>query len=428
MIHQRKISVTGLGYVGLSIAAALGKIDRVIGYDISSQRITELQNGTFDYDTVLNESIKNTNIHYTLNPDDLKAADFHIITVQTPIDHNKLPDFSALLAATATVGKRLKKGDIVVYESTVYPGATEEKCIPLLQQVSGLQCGSDFNVGYSPERINPGDAEHTFSNIIKIISATSNDALSVLAQVYKSVVPAGVYPVSSIRVAEAAKVIENTQRDVNISLMNEIALILHNIGMDTTEVIAATKTKWNYLPFYPGLVGGHCIGVNSYYLTYKSQELGYYPEVINAARRVNEYIPKFIAEHTVRKLINSGCKISEARVAVLGVTYKENCSDVHDTKVINLINELTAYGIHVLVHDPIANQKDVMQLFKINLTKWDKLINLNAIIIAVADKEYIKLDVQQFARMLAPKGVIMDIKGIIDVKKIQNLGITVWSL
>ncbi|VVC75727.1 UDP-N-acetyl-D-glucosamine 6-dehydrogenase [Aquicella siphonis] len=428
MAHRRKISVVGLGYVGLTIAAAFGKAGEVVGYDINQQRINNLKNSIDTSGEISSEELKKTNILYTTNPDDLKQADFHIITVLTPIDKNKLPDLSQLLSATETLAKRLKKGDIVVYEATVYPGATEEKCIPTLEKHSGLKCGVDFQVGYSPERVNPGDKEHTFYNIIKIISATNDETVRVMSDVYKSVVKAGVYPVSSIRVAEATKVVENTQRDLNISLINEIAIILSNLGMDSAEVIAASRTKWNYLPFYPGLVGGHCIGVNSYYLTYKSQESGYYPEVIHAGRRVNEYIPKFITERIVKKLIQLDKKVSAAKVAVLGITYKENLPDIHDTKVINLIREFETYNIKVKVHDPIANKDEVRKEFGIDLSTWDSLTDLDVVIIAVADKEYMQLHKPELTKMLKSNGIIMDVKGILNQNEYQDTDITIMRL
>lgn len=425
---QRNIAVIGLGYVGLNIASAFGKKTSVIGFDINQQRISDLREGVDRSGEVSNDDLAKSDIYYTTNPDDLKKANFFIITVPTPIDHNKLPDFSMLTKASQTLAAYLKKGDIVVYESTVYPGATEERCIPVLEKFSNLKCGSDFNVGYSPERVNPGDREHTFYNIIKIVSATNDEALQIISETYKQVVVAGVLPVSSMKVAEATKVVENTLRDMNISIVNEIAIILNNLDIDTAEVLAATRTKWNYLPFYPGLVGGHCIGVNSYYLAFKAQESGYYPEVISAGRRVNESMPKFITERIVKTLIRLDKKVRGARVAVLGITYKENIPDIHDTKVTNLINELQRYHFNVIVHDPIANKDEVYKEFGINLVSWDDLKEIDVIVIAVADKEYMQLHKPDLIKMLSPDGIIMDIKGIINKNEYIDTSLTVLHL
>lgn len=425
---QRKIAVIGLGYVGLNIASAFGKKTAVIGFDINQQRIRDLSDGVDRSGEVSSDDLAKSDIYYTTNPDDLKKADFFIITVPTPIDQNKLPDFSMLTKASQTLAAYLKKGDIVVYESTVYPGATEERCIPVLEKFSNLKCGIDFNVGYSPERVNPGDREHTFYNIIKIVSATNDEALQIISDTYKRVVVAGVLPVSSMKVAEATKVVENTLRDMNISIVNEIAIILNNLDIDTAEVLAATRTKWNYLPFYPGLVGGHCIGVNSYYLAFKAQESGYYPEVISAGRRVNESMPKFITERIVKTLIRLDKKVRGARVAVLGITYKENIPDIHDTKVTNLISELERYHFDVIVHDPIANKEEVYKEFGINLVTWDHLTEIDVIVIAVADKEYMQLHKPDLIKMLRPDGIIMDIKGIINKKDYMDTSLTVLHL
>jgi UDP-N-acetyl-D-glucosamine/UDP-N-acetyl-D-galactosamine dehydrogenase len=428
MSDNRNISVIGLGYVGISIVVAFGKMKRTIGFDINPGRITELKNGHDRNEEVSDEDLKSADILFTTGAEDLKQADFHIITVPTPVDDTKHPDFSNLFRATEMLGKQLKKGDIVVYESTVYPGATEEKCIPLLERVSKLVAGKDFFVGYSPERINPSDKEHTFQKITKIVSAMDEATLEIVAAVYESVVKAGVHRVSSIRVAEATKVVENTQRDLNISLINEIALIMHSLGMDITEVLNAAKTKWNFIPYQPGLVGGHCIGVNSYYLAHKSEEAGYYPILIHAGRRVNDLIPKFIARETIKKLIHLNTTIKKARIGVLGFTYKENCSDYRDTKIINLIKELSSFDTEVLVHDPIADSALVKADYDIQLVSWDELNNLEAIILAVSHKEYLTLNKNEFSKKLINAKLIMDVKGILDPKQFLGTGINIWQI
>jgi UDP-N-acetyl-D-galactosamine dehydrogenase len=428
MGHQRKVSVIGLGYVGLTIASTFGQKEKVIGFDINPTRIAELKKSYDRNHEVSTKYLSNADIHYTTDPHDLKFADFHIISVLTPIDNNKRPDLTILLKATKTIAHELKFGDIVVYESTVYPGATEEKCIPLLESVSGLRCGIDFFVGYSPERINPSDRTHTFENIKKIISATDLNTLEIVGEVYASVIPAGVHPVSCIRVAEATKIIENTQRDLNISLINEIALILHHLGMETTEIIEAAKTKWNYVPFQPGLVGGHCIGVNSYYLTFKSEEAGYHPDVILAGRRVNNYIPKFIAEQTIKKLINLNVHINGAKIAVLGVTYKEDCPDLHDSRILDLINELKTYDVNILVHDPLANHDIAEKDLGIHLVQWNQLKNLDAVIIAVSHHDYKMTPSDKYKKILNANGLIMDIKGILNKEDFETTPITLWRL
>ena len=391
MLQERSISIIGLGYVGLVIASAFGQSRKVIGYDNDPIRIAELKTGYDRNHEATVTQLKSTNIHYTTNIKDLKKANFHIITVLTPIDITHRPDLTILVKVTKMLGKQLKKGDIVVYESTVYPGATEEICIPALEQASKLTCGKDFAVGYSPERINPSDKEHIFTNIIKIIAATDEKTLNILESVYGAVIKAGVHRVSNIRIAEAAKVIENTQRDVNISLINEIALILQVLGMDSVEVITAIQSKWNALPFRPGLVGGHCIGVNSIYLTYKAKEAGYYPELIQAGRRINDYMAKFIVEKTIKSLTHLTIPIKRARIAILGFTYKENCPAVHNTRVIDIVNELTSYGAHVLIHDPIADNKIVHDLYNLDLVAWQDLVDIDAIILVVAHDYYLRI-------------------------------------
>ncbi|MEN9449471.1 MAG: UDP-N-acetyl-D-glucosamine 6-dehydrogenase [Pseudomonadota bacterium] len=428
LAQPRKISVTGLGYVGLTIATAFGQTQRVIGYDTSAARVAELKAGHDKNGVVSDELLKHADINYTANSEALKNADFHIVAVLTPVTKDKQPDFSILLEASQKVGEQLKRGDIVVFESTVYPGATEEKCIPTLEKASKLICGKDFSVGYSPERINPADKEHVFSNIVKVVSATDDVALDIIADVYSSVVKAGVHRVSTIRIAEATKVVENTQRDLNLSLINEIALILHSIGMDSSEVIAAARTKWNFLPFHPGLVGGHCIGINSYYLAHKAEEAGYYPYVIHAGRQVNESMARFLAETAIKELIHLGVLVKGARIGVLGLTYKENYADIHDTRIVDLINILKTYGVKVFVHDPLASADVAKQEYGINLQAWEDMTDFDAIILAVSHQKYSDLKPTQIQNMLRPQGLIMDVKGVLNPKDFIGLDLTLWRL
>lgn len=428
MPHQRKISVIGLGYVGLTIAHAFGRQNPVVGYDKSPERINDLINYYDKNHELSKEDLDSTKIEYTTDPSDIKKADFHICAVLTPINKDKIPDLSILLEATEMIAKNLKKGDIVVYESTVYPGATEEKCIPLLEKVSGMKCGLDFNVGYSPERINPSDKEHVFDNIIKIVSATNKETLDVIADVYKSVISAGVFPVSTIKVAEATKVIENTQRDLNISLMNEVALILHHLGMDSTEVISALKTKWNHLSFTPGLVGGHCIGINSYYLTYKAESMGYHPQVIQAGRRTNDYIPKFLAETAIKLLIHLDKPVHKAKIVIMGLAYKENCPDLADSRVPEIIQNLLPYDVNVLVHDPYVDPNLAQRMYGIDLVKWESLKNVDAMIITAGHDAFANTTVQQFLSVFNKKGLIIDVKNVLKDHDFQDTGVTVWKL
>lgn len=424
----RRISVTGLGYVGLMIAAEFAKKGKVIGFDINKDRIASLQRGDDINKELSAEVLASTKIEYTTNLSDIEKADFHIIAVPTPLDSTKGPDLSILLAASEMVGKHLKKGDIVVYESSVYPGATEEKCIPILEKASHLVCGKDFGVGYSPERINPADKEHSLASIPKIVSATDEKTLDIIADVYKSIVSAGAYKVSTIRVAEATKVIENIQRDLNISLVNEVALLLHHLNLDSSEVFKAMATKWNALPFRPGLVGGHCIPVNSYYLAHKAKEVGFNPDVILAARRVNEQMPKFLADTAIKKLIQLGVPIKGARIGVFGLTYKENTPDVHDTKIIDVINELKSYATEVLVYDPVADKASAKKLYGIELKHFEDLDNLDAIFIMLAHEQFVRMDPLKLKQILKDKGLIMDVKGILDAKEFEDSSMILWKL
>ncbi len=428
MKQNRKISVTGLGYVGLPVAVAFGKHNLTIGYDINLKRIKELKKGFDATGEMTPEQLKNSDILFTDNLYDLKSADFHIIAVPTPIDQAKKPDMSPLFKASEGIGKILKKGDIVVYESTVYPGATEEDCVPILEKHSNLKNGSDFTVGYSPERINPGDKKHTFDKIKKIVSGQDSKTLEIIAEAYQSVVTAGVYRASNIKIAEAAKIIENTQRDINIALMNEIALIFDKIGINTNQVLEASKTKWNFLPFKPGLVGGHCIGVDPYYLTHKAEKLGYTPQVILAGRRLNDEMGKFIAKQAIKKIIAAGNNILKSSVTVLGVTFKENCPDIRNSKVIDIIEELNEFGIKVTPHDPYADRWECKKEYDIDLSDFSQLTPASCVIIAVEHDQYKKLPIKTLFSLVKKNGVIIDVKGIFDSDKIIKAGYIYWSL
>lgn len=428
MAFQRIISVIGLGYVGLTTAAAFSQITKVIAFDCNESRIEKLKKGHDENGEVSDEDLTSKNLHFTTNPNELEAADFHIITVPTPLDKLKHPNLSMLLSASEMLGKQLKKGDIIVYESTVYPGATEEECIPVLESSSNLICGKDFSVGFSPERINPADKEHVFQTIVKIVSGSDKKTLDIIADAYERVVKAGVFRVSSIRIAEAAKVIENTQRDVNIALMNDLAIILHALGIDTREVLAAMKTKWNYLPFEPGLVGGHCIGVNSYYLMHKAEEVNCHSDIIYSARRVNESIAKFIVNETIKRLIHRSVLIKGSRIGILGLTYKENCADLRDTGVISIINELKSYDVQVFVQDPLADYEVAKREYGIELVDWDDLVNLDAIILTVAHQKYTLLTKEEIILKLKPSGLVVDIKKVLNMEQVSDDSISIWRL
>lgn len=408
---ETRLSLIGLGYVGLPIALSFAKKINVIGFDISSARINIMKQGKDPSHELGPEAFENASIKFTADKSELREASFHIVAVPTPINKHNLPELNPLLSATRTVGSVLKKGDYVVYESTVYPGATEEDCLPILEELSGLKCGTDFKLGYSPERINPGDKEHTISTITKIVSGCDNMALQEIARVYELVVEAGVFRASSIKVAEAAKIIENTQRDVNIALMNELAMIFSKMQINTYEVLEAAGTKWNFLGFQPGLVGGHCIGVDPYYLTFKAAELGHSAQVINSGRSVNDGMGKFIATEVVKMIIKAGKNVLDSRVLVMGATFKENVSDIRNSKVADVINELKSYGIRVEIVDPYASSEELEKEYGFGLREKPGK-NYDAIIIAVAHKEYLQLNEGFFQTLLSPNGILMDVKGI----------------
>lgn len=408
-MHNRKISIIGLGYVGLPVAVAFGKKQEVIAFDISEKRVSELKEGIDNTKETTLDELKSSELLFTTNPDDLKNADFHIVAVPTPIDKSNRPDLSPLVNVSTMLGKIIKKGDIVVYESTVYPGVTEEECMPILEKYSGLKGGVDFFVGYSPERINPGDKKHTFTQITKVVAGQNDEIRKIVASVYGSVVEAGIYEASSIKVAEAAKVIENTQRDINIAFVNELAIIFNKLGISVHEVLEAAKTKWNFLPFEPGLVGGHCIGVDPYYLTYKAEQVGYHPEVILSGRRTNDNMGKYIAERTIKEMIKKDMPIRNNKVGILGFTFKENCPDVRNTKVIDIVRELESYHIEVKVYDPIADADSAMKEYNISLCSLDEIKNLEILIVAVAHS---KIKEKAFQEQFTNAKIITDVKNV----------------
>lgn len=427
--QARSIAVVGLGYVGLPIAVAFGKIGPVVGFDVNKKKIEELQKGIDRTGEVSKEDLGLAQVRYTSEPADLKSANFIIVAVPTPINDALQPDLTALQKASELIGRNLSSGAIVVYESTVYPGATEEICLPILEKASGMKAGVDFKLGYSPERINPGDKEHTLAKIIKVVSAQDQDSLDIVADTYALVVTAGIHRASGIKVAEAAKVIENTQRDLNIALMNELSLIFHRLGIDTRSVLEAAGTKWNFLKFSPGLVGGHCIGVDPYYLTSKAESVGYHPEVILAGRRINNGMGKFVAEQTMKLLSQLSRPANELRVGVLGLTFKENVPDLRNSKVPDIIRELHEYGVQVLVHDPIAEEEEALAEYGLHLVGWDQLKDLDGLIVAVAHKRFSDMSLQDLLRPLRIKnqGVLIDVKSILDPVQIPT-SLKYWRL
>jgi UDP-N-acetyl-D-galactosamine dehydrogenase len=423
------VAVVGLGYVGLPVAVAFGRERPTIGYDLSKKRIENLRHhvdATGEVATA--ELLQARNLRATSYPADLAQADFIIVAVPTPINAARQPDLSPLQSASETVGRYMKPGAIVVYESTVYPGATEEVCVPILEKASGMRWKQDFHVGYSPERINPGDRSHTFTQILKVVSGDDAETLDKVASLYASVVKAGVYPASSIRVAEAAKVIENTQRDLNIAFVNELAIIFERMGLDTNEVLKAAGTKWNFLPFKPGLVGGHCIGVDPYYLTHKAELMGYHPEVILAGRRINDAMGAHIARKTVQQMIHAGRNIKGARVNVLGLTFKEDVPDIRNSKVIDIIRELHEFGVDTYVHDAQASADDALHEYGVRLAAWDALPAADALILAVPHRRYLELPMEAYLRKVVRQGCIIDVKGVLDAQALRKEGLRVWRL
>ena len=425
-----KIAVIGLGYVGLPLAVEFGKKYLTVGIDLSAEKIAAYRNFIDPTGEVSTENLRAaTQLSCHTDPQALHDADFIVIAVPTPVDAAHQPDFTPLTKSSESVGKHIKRGAIVVYESTVYPGATEEVCIPLIEKHSGMKWKQDFFVGYSPERINPGDKERTLTKIVKIVSGDTPETLKTISEVYGSIITAGVYPASSIKVAEAAKVIENTQRDLNIALMNELAIIFNKIGIDTLEVLKAAGTKWNFLPFRPGLVGGHCIGVDPYYLTHKADMLGYHPQVILAGRRINDGMAAYVAQQTVKQIIQSGVAVKGCKVIVLGLTFKENCPDLRNSKVADLVKELQEFGCDVSVHDPLAAPAEAMREYGIALTEWNALPDqADAIVAAVSHTEYSSQPVTQLLAKLKQGGLFIDIKSAYQPEAIEAEGHKLWRL
>ena len=423
------VAVIGLGYVGLPLVIEFGKHGRTIGFDISVPKVESCLRGVDPSRELSDEEMQSsTHAVYTADPALLSEADFIVVAVPTPVDTAHIPDFRPLIGSSTSVGRHMKKGATIVYESTVYPGATEEVCIPVLERESGLVWKKDFFVGYSPERINPGDKEHTLTRILKIVSGDLPETLEKVAQLYERIIVPGVHRASSIKAAEAAKVIENTQRDLNIALMNELSIIFDKMGIDTTEVLEAAGTKWNFLKFKPGLVGGHCIGVDPYYLTHKAEMLGYNPQVILAGRRINDVMGKFIAEQTIKHMIAGGSYVKGAKVNVLGLTFKENCGDLRNSKVIDIIIELKSYGVEVFVTDPQAKSEEAVHEYGVPLLQWDELPRADAIVAAVAHKEFAALTLEDFGKKLVKGGAFIDVKAAFDAKEILAAGYKLWRL
>lgn len=424
----RKIAVIGLGYVGLPVAVALAeKFSEVVGFDVKTDRIEALKKGFDATGEISADRLKGSPLRLTKEISEIRDCDFYIVAVPTPIDENRQPDLRPLLAASRTVGSVLNKGDIVVFESTVYPGVTEDVCGPLLSEASGLTAGVDFNLGYSPERINPGDQKHTFKTITKVVSGDTPESLETIAAVYESVVDAGVFKASSIRVAEAAKVIENTQRDLNIALMNELAIIFERMGIQTSEVLAAARTKWNFLPFSPGLVGGHCIGVDPYYLTAKAESLGYHPQVILSGRRINDGMGAFVAQKLIKMLVTAKRPLNGARIGILGLTFKENVPDLRNSRVPDIIKELKQFGIEPLVHDPLASAEEASEEYDVSMSPISDFAELDALVLAVPHEEYVN-DFGPYIERVAKGGIIIDVKSAIDKNILTSSECVTWSL
>ncbi len=426
---EQKIAVVGLGYVGLPLAVHLAVHFRVVGFDLDSKRIEDLKSGIDNTREIEENQLLQSDIFFTDDPGELRECSLMIVAVPTPIDRYRIPDLGPLESASVTVGRYMKKGSCVVFESTVFPGATEEVCVPLIERESGFTLGKDFTVGYSPERINPGDKKRTIENIVKIVSASDPQTLELLGGVYGKIVSAGLHMASSIKVAEAAKVIENTQRDLNIALMNELSMIFDKLGIDTAEVLEAAGTKWNFLPFKPGLVGGHCIGVDPYYLTFKAESIGYHPEIILAGRRINDNMGKYVAERTIKILIGLGKQINSVKIAVLGLTFKENVPDLRNTKVIDIIDELKDYGVDVLVNDPLADPDKARDYYGLQLRDIDEITDVDAVVVSVIHEDYKKLGLERIAGMCkGEKPLIIDVKSAFNPREAEKLGIGYWRL
>lgn len=429
---KEKLSLVGLGYVGMPIAVAFSKKIKVVGFDLNSNKIEMYKNGIDPTKEVGNDAIKNCTVEFTSDESKLREAKFHIVAVPTPVNDDHTPDLTPVIGASEILGRNLTKGSIVVFESTVYPGVTEDICVPVLEKESGLKCGEDFKIGYSPERINPGDKIHRLETITKIVSGMDDETLDIVAKTYELVVDAGVYRAQSIKVAEAAKVIENSQRDINVAFMNELSIIFNKMNIDTLSVLRAAGTKWNFLNFCPGLVGGHCIGVDPYYLTYKAEELGYHSQIILSGRRINDDMGKYVAESTVKKLIAAKTPVREAKVGILGFTFKENCPDTRNTKIIDIVKELREYGIEPIITDPVADSAEAKREYGIEFADISEFKNLDAVILAVSHDEFSSLNKEKFDEMFASddnaKKVIIDIKGVLDRFDYEKDGYCYWRL
>ncbi len=428
---EEKISLVGLGYVGMPIAVAFAKKIKVVGFDLNQQKIELYQNGIDPTREVGDDVIKQTAVEFTADETKLREAKFHIVAVPTPVNDDHTPDLTPVEGASRILGRNLSKGSIIVFESTVYPGVTEDICVPILEKESGLKCGVDFKIGYSPERINPGDKVHRLETITKIVSGMDEETLDIIAKVYELVVEAGVYRAESIKVAEAAKVIENSQRDINIAFMNELSIIFNKMGIDTKAVLEAAGTKWNFLKFFPGLVGGHCIGVDPYYLTYKAEQLGYHSQIILSGRRINDDMGKYVAESVVKHLIQADLPVKNAKVAILGFTFKEDCPDTRNTKVIDIYNELKEYGINPVVTDETADAEEALKLYGVQFVSMKEIKDMDAVIIAVAHKEFLKLnkeDIKAFYNASNAKKVLADIKGLFNRNEFTDEEFVYWRL
>lgn len=430
---KNKLSLVGLGYVGMPIAVAFAKKVKVIGFDLNSEKIKLYKSGIDPTNEVGNEVIKSTTVDFTDNENRLKEAKFHIVAVPTPVNQDKTPDLTPVESASKILGRNLSKGSIVVFESTVYPGVTEDICVPILEKESGLKCGTDFKVGYSPERINPGDKIHTLKNIKKIVSGMDEESLKEIKNVYDLVIEVGTYPVSTIKTAEAIKVVENSQRDINIAFMNELAMVFDMMGIDTNEVVDGMNTKWNALGFRPGLVGGHCIGVDPYYFTYEAEKLGYHSQIVLSGRKVNDGMGKFVADAAIKQMILSGKTIKKAKVAILGLTFKENCPDIRNSKVKDIINRLNEYGVTPIIVDAWANKMEAKSEYGVSITKIEEVSNLDCVILAVAHNEFRKMGIEKISLLFNEnlknsEKVIIDVKGILDRQKVLSKGYRYWRL
>ena len=426
---EEELAVVGLGYVGLPLAVEFSNHFKVIGFDTNSEKINLYKRGYDPTKDVGDDKLKNASVNFTFDEEELKRAKFYVVAVPTPINEDNTPNLTPVEEATRTVARNLTKGDIVVYESTVYPGTTEEVCVPILEKISGLKYGSDFKVGYSPERVSPGDNTKKVTDIVKIVSGCDEETLDEVSKVYRSIIKAGIYEAESIKVAEAAKVIENSQRDINIAFMNELSIIFNDMNIDTNAVLNAAKTKWNFVDFKPGLVGGHCIGVDPYYLIYKAQEVGYDSQIIASGRKVNEEMSKYVALEVVKQLISLGKVVKGARVALLGITFKEDCPDVRNTKIVDIINYLKGYEINVFVYDPVADRNETYKSYNIELVDYDEINNVDAIVVAVAHDEFKNISLDELEKKYVDdRKTLVDLKGIYNKKDVEDRGITYWRL